>query len=250
MLYPCIFPLKYTTIRIFKVGVFMINLIIKDLKLQKKICIIGIAFYIFMIFSLGSASKNIPVEFSTLVFNSLYTLMAVYMVCLSVLYSDAYDEKNKSHIILNSLPINRGTIVISKYISLFIYLMIYLVSILIFSNVLKFVSPNLNSLNIVGILLSFMLAGLIFSIYYPLYFKIGRKLLGMYRLFIWSLVIIFPTIFSKLIKKVPLSTIQNFLNNIITNYKFYLIILSIIAVCAVILSCMLAIKLYNARDLD
>lgn len=237
-------------IRIFKVGVFMINLIIKDLKLQKRICIIGIAFYIFMIFSLTSISKNIPETFTTLVFNSWYTMMAVYMVYLSALYSDAYDEKNKSHIILNSLPINRSIIVISKYISLFIYLIIYLVSILIFSNILKFISPNLKSLNIVGILLSFIFVGVTFSIYYPLYFKIGEKILGMYRIFIWCLVIIFPTIFNKAIKKVPLSKIQNILNNITTNYKIYLTTLSVIAICLVILSCILSIKLYKDRDLN
>lgn len=237
-------------IRIFKVGVFMINLIIKDLKLQKKICIIGIAFYVFMIFSFASAGKNIPDSFTALVFNSWYALMAVYMVCLSVLYSDAYDEKNKSHIILNSLPISRGTIVISKYMSLFIYLIIYLVSILIFSSALKFVFPNLKSLNIVGILLSFIFVGLAFSIYYPLYFKIGQKMLGMYRVLLFCLLIIFPTIFSKIIKKVPLSKVQNILDNIKVNYKLYLTLLSIIAVCFIILSCMLAIKLYKNRDLN
>lgn len=231
-------------------GVFMINLIIKDLKLQKKICTIGITFYIFMIFSLGSASKDIPEEFSTLVFNGCYTLMAVYMVCLSVLYSDAYDEKNKSHVILNSLPINRSTIVISKYISLFIYLMIYLISILMFSNVLKFIFPNLNSLNIVGILLSFIFIGVIFSMYYPLYFKIGEKMFGVYRVLIWCSIVIFPTILSKTIKKAPLSAVQNMLNNIKVNYKLYLTSLSIMALCLVTLSCMLSIKLYTARDLD
>lgn len=250
MFYQCIFPLEYMITKIFKVGVFMINLIIKDLKLQKKICILGIGFYIFMIFTFVSASKSIPVSFNTLVFNIWYTVMAVYMVCLSVLYSDAYDEKNKSHIILNSLPLNRSTIVISKYISLLIYLIIYLTAILTFSNVLRFLFPNLVSLNIIGILLSLIFVGLTFSIYYPLYFKIGQKMLGMYRLFIWSALIIFPTVFNKIIRKIPLSKVQNILNNIKINYKLYLTSLSIMAICLVILSCILAIKLYSARDLD
>lgn len=228
----------------------MINLIIKDLKLQKKICIIGIAFYIFMIFSLGSASKSIPETFNSFIFNISYAFMTIYMVCLSVLYSDAYDEKNKSHIILNSLPLNRSTLVIAKYLSLFIYPIIYLTAILAFSNILRFLFPKLVPLNIIGILLSISFIGLAFSIYYPLYFKIGRKMLGIYRLFIWSLLIIIPTVFDKMIKKVPLSLVQDILNNIASNYKFYLTLLFIIAICLIILSCMLSIKLYKNRDLS
>lgn len=227
----------------------MINLIIKDLKLQKKICIIGIAFYIFMIFSFGSTGKSISETFSSFIFNIWYTFMTVYMVSLSVLYSDAYDEKNKSHIILNSLPLNRSTLVISKYLSLFIYLIIYLAAILVFSNIFRFLFPNLVSLNIIGILLPIIIIGLAFSIYYPLYFKIGRKMLEIYRLFIWSLLIILPTIFNKAIKKVPLSLLQDILSNITSNYKFYLALLSIITICFVILSCMLSMKLYKNRDL-
>lgn len=228
----------------------MINLIIKDLKLQKKICIIGIAFYMFMIFLLGSANKSIPETFSPFVFNIWYTFMIVYMVCLSVLYSDGYDEKNKSHIILNSLPLNRSTLVISKYISLLIYPIIYLAAILTFSNILGFLLPNLVPLNIIGILLPIIFIGLAFSIYYPLYFRIGRKMLEIYRLFIWSLLMILPTIFNKMIKKIPLSLVKDILNNITSNYKFYLALLFVITICLVILSCMLSVKLYKNRDLS
>ncbi len=52
--------------------------------------------------------------------NILYVLGMVILIFISVIYTNGYDDKYKSEIILNSFPIDRRDIVKGKYITLIV----------------------------------------------------------------------------------------------------------------------------------
>ena len=90
----------------------MLNLVIKDILVQKKIFIASILYIIFFVIAFQSLGMG------------MYTAAIVAIVYLMVSGGFAYDDKSKSDIMLNSLPIKRENIVMSKYISLFVYIAI------------------------------------------------------------------------------------------------------------------------------
>ena len=56
---------------------------------------------------------------------------------ISVIYTNGYDDKYKSEIVFNSLPIDRRNIVRSKYITLIIFILICCGIIILFTNILS-----------------------------------------------------------------------------------------------------------------
>ncbi len=91
----------------------MLNLSKKDLKLSKKINIFAVIYALF-IAAMGLTMPDHPVA------NILYVLGMVILIFISVIYTNGYDDKYKSEIILNSFPIDRRDIVKGKYITLIV----------------------------------------------------------------------------------------------------------------------------------
>ncbi|NSL50813.1 ABC-2 transporter permease [Calidifontibacillus erzurumensis] len=93
----------------------MYHLIKKDLLIQKKnlfiVCLL-------IIFFLATLSNIGPAGFTISVLAISYSLL----LCASQI-----DEKNNSDIVLISLPIKKQTIVLSKYISVYVYLLFAIV---------------------------------------------------------------------------------------------------------------------------
>jgi len=92
-----------------KDGNWMINLILKDVLIQKKIILFYIATLI--IYLLAGVPSLIPLGF-------LYSV-------IFILNAFAYDEKDNANILLNSLPYTRKEIVSSKYIGSLIFTTIF-----------------------------------------------------------------------------------------------------------------------------
>lgn len=164
----------------------MYNLIKKDILIQKKSILFAIV-YSFIIF----------VGMNDQIFNrGIYTAGCVAITYMLILGSIGYEEKNKSEIILNSLPVNRATIVCSKYLSVIVFI---LLSALLMS--LSGVLLNLTGLvqkvrlvsfsDIVGIFISI---GLLVSIYFPFIFKFGYTNMRIVNIFVFLFV--FFAIFS------------------------------------------------------
>ncbi|GIN92692.1 hypothetical protein J22TS1_37430 [Siminovitchia terrae] len=87
----------------------MYHLIKKDILMQKralKLSILLMIFFSFTLSNLGAAGLTIGI------------LAITYQL---VLGASALEDKNNSDIILISLPIKRTTIVLSKYVSIYIY---------------------------------------------------------------------------------------------------------------------------------
>lgn len=91
----------------------MINLIKKDLQVafsNRFTNIMLLLFFPFILFSLGSASTDVLFMFSTFIF--VFSLSKIAFV---------FEMRDKSHIFIQSLPVTKRDMVVSKYILIFIY---------------------------------------------------------------------------------------------------------------------------------
>ncbi|PKM86386.1 MAG: hypothetical protein CVU87_12260 [Firmicutes bacterium HGW-Firmicutes-12] len=143
----------------------MFKLILKDILLQKKMVFFGLAYSLFLL----------------IIFNNQVFAPAVYIVgsvataYMLVLGACAFDDKNKSDIILNSLPIKRKSIVQAKYISVFVFAVLSICTIGAIGAIMKVVGlpiPNryMNISDVVGALVSLALLA---TFYFPFYFRFG-----------------------------------------------------------------------------
>jgi len=101
----------------------MFNLILKDILIQKRNFLLGIFYILIMIFAFQQSG-------STMLSVIAFSYIMVQSAC-------AYDDKNKSDVLLNSLPLSRGTIVIARYISTFVFAAISIVYYIILSGIVN-----------------------------------------------------------------------------------------------------------------
>jgi len=141
----------------------MLNLVIKDILVQKKIFIASILYIIFFVIAFQSLGMG------------MYTAAIVAIVYLMVSGGFAYDDKSKSDIMLNSLPIKRENIVMSKYISLFVYIAIGTIAYIAVSFVISLLNTPIKTYPVtIELIVSAVLAvSLLNSISFPLIFKLG-----------------------------------------------------------------------------
>ncbi|WP_416197145.1 MAG: ABC-2 family transporter protein [Sporanaerobacter sp.] len=171
----------------------MFNLVKKDLKLSTKINIFAVVYAMFI----SAMGMNLPVDLPV---NIMYILGIINFVFVSVIYSIGYDDKNKSEVVLNSFPIDRVDIVRGKYVTLIIFILISVFT-LLFTNAIE--ALGLKSAgrpaDIWDIVAAMSLLLVFYSIYYPLYFKLGD--LRMFNSILWMLVFVGPTILGKIGRK-------------------------------------------------
>ena len=153
----------------------MISLIKKDFKLSFKINLFVIIYALFI--SAVGVYLNEP-----LVSNLLYAVSIVVLTFATVIFTNGYDDKNKSEIILNSLPLDRRNIVRSKYIIL----------ILIRLNVVD----GGGSVSLQSIIAAVNIVLLFYTIYYPFYFKLGEGLRS-FNAILWVFVMLGPTMLGR-----------------------------------------------------
>ncbi|NLO97420.1 MAG: ABC-2 transporter permease [Peptococcaceae bacterium] len=141
----------------------MFNLVLKDLLVLKKNFLFGIVYILIMIVAFQQIGGSMLAA-SIVVFS----YMMVQLAC-------AYDEKNKADILLNSLPLNRSTIVIARYISTFIFTAISIVYYLLLSGLIKVLHLPLKvyPVSLEGILGALFALILVCGIYLPIFFKMG-----------------------------------------------------------------------------
>ena len=143
----------------------MTSILIKDILLMKKNLwvVILYSFLVYMFNRSGAISGN-PI--TTGIFLITYMLL---------LYTTSYDDKNNSYILLSSFPVSRAQIVLSKYMSGFIFSLIASVFvpasgyILALSNIIS-TEPDVSLLAVSG---GLAMAALMNFLYLPVYFKFG-----------------------------------------------------------------------------
>lgn len=217
----------------------MFNLVLKDLLIQKKSFIVCILYAV--LFPIVFQHTNTP--------SMIFIAVPSCISYLLLMYACAYDDKNKSDMLLNSLPINRMDIIIAKYLSVFVFILIGLAASFIFNSILTLLGlihlPRfMNFEDILGCAISIILLS---SLYLPLFFKLGylksryiNTVLFMCAFFVPSLLIesVSKGSFSKFV--VYLNSQPNWLVS-----TFMLIILLIMMLVSLLLSS----KFYLNKDL-
>lgn len=215
----------------------MINLIKKDILIQKRtlpfLCIFVI------IFGLNSQINSQ---------GSLYILGVTigYILTIGAL---AYDETYKGNILINSLPLTRKDIVISKYIGIFFFTALSLIFLTFISLIVNIVgSSDLTiryiSFTDIKIITSTVL--ILSSIMIPLFLKFGTKL-G--KLFNFIVFFAFFSVSSFVMQNKDDSLVKNVSSFIVNNNGVNLTIIGIIILtCIYILSMYFSFKIYNNKD--
>lgn len=218
----------------------MLKLILKDFLIQKNFFIKYV-----LLFAIISIFATIDLEYK----NASLIVGSVSIAYILITTAFAIDDKSKGQVIINSLPISKVEIVISKYISIFIFSIVGMITMILVSIPFKLLNSSIlnNSLHLYDIKIIIIYTVVFFSINYPIYFKIGYVNASKFNIFMYLGGFFASYIFVKNSNIQPLKSIIYFLKNtneIILNI-IIILLLSIICISSIILS----IKFYIKRDL-
>lgn len=87
----------------------MYNLVVKDILVQKKQLIFAFVYILLIMVAFQSMGE------------AMFSAGVIAFTHMLLLTSCAYEEKNKTDVMLNSLPLKKSTIVLAKYLSVFVY---------------------------------------------------------------------------------------------------------------------------------
>ena len=182
----------------------MINLVIKDILIQKK------TFLFALFYTIVAATGFFTMNNNGFVLYELSPMVIIYMF---ITYAASYDDKNKSEFVLNSLPLKRNQIVISKYLSAFVFAaigVIYSISVGFLARTTGLISTRSISLfDVVSVLAS---ASIYSSMYFVMYFKFGGVKAN-------QIIVIVIIIFSS----IPLLVFANGNDNVLTKMYYFII---------------------------
>ncbi|WP_213818300.1 ABC-2 transporter permease [Garciella nitratireducens] len=140
----------------------MFSLIIKDLLLLKKIILWGLVYMIFF-----------SVAFQGLEGGAF--LFAVALTHVFIMTTSAYEDKNNADVLLNSLPLKKERIVVSKYISGwidFVISTVFYLEITFLIGIFK-IPLEMASITIMDFMIALFFISLLNAIYLPVFFKFG-----------------------------------------------------------------------------
>lgn len=162
----------------------MVNLIKKDMRVNfsNNFTIIIILFYFpLILLNLGAENTNMLFMFSGVSFAFILAIIPF-----------AYEIKDKCHIFIQSLPVTKKDIVISKYISIFINCVVGIVYTFVYMWIFNLI--GLINMNIIGIPIILSTLGftiLVLSISLPMQFRFTSMTANFLNMFFYMLIIIF-----------------------------------------------------------
>lgn len=220
----------------------MFNLVLKDFLIQKKTFLIAFVYsvFFFIVFR-GNVFKDF-----------VYIMGSVAIGYIYIMYTVNLDEKNKSYLIINSLPVTRRQVVMSRYL---FYIAVIFIGILIMSLVgmiLKTV-PGFSDLAYVkpqDFVTAFSMIGILASFHTPLAYKFGINAKYFDMAMFFGLFFA-PSLLADYIKRhSDMAAISYFINLIQSNPGLNIIGLLAIAFTLIIMAISLAIsiKIYENRD--
>jgi ABC-type transport system involved in multi-copper enzyme maturation permease subunit len=189
---------------------------------------------------------------STLTARGAYMFGGMSIAYLLIIYSNGYDEKNKSEIILNSLPVRRDSIVTAKYVSIFLFFLLGVAITGVAGAVITPMNiiPGMRFMRLSDVLGIFISVGLMYSVYYPLYFKFGSLKLKIFNIVIYMLFLFVPNILVSIIEENPNDNIVRKVISIIEwSPAWMLQIFTIIVIMIVLIVSMeMSIKIYRNKE--
>lgn len=218
----------------------MINLLVKDVLLLKKQLIFGFLYIIFLLFIFQNVEYGSPA-----IAMSVFTYMMVVTTC-------SYDDKNKSDVMLNCLPIRREKIVFTKYLSIFLYSALGAVTYVIFTGIIKaFQIPlKVYPMNIQGIVAGIIGVIFIFGIYFPVFFKYGYTRSRILSFLLFFCLFFGITYLIDAVKKAPENSVLRQISGLLQNKGdlFNAVMIIIIAVLLFIVSYLISVLFYKRRE--
>jgi len=150
----------------------MLNLVRKDLLLLKRSLWLSALYVLLALFVFRTMPGGAL---------SAATVGATYMFMIQAL---TQDDKNKSEIMLNSLPMRRQDIVLAKYLSVFIYAILVIIGCLLAQSVVSIIGipMPIDWISLEKITGALVAMAVLISIYFPIYFKFGylrSRMVGM-----------------------------------------------------------------------
>ncbi|MBX4261899.1 ABC-2 transporter permease [Clostridium estertheticum] len=224
----------------------MVNLVLKDILMQKKstkdlIIAILLNFSIICILQfLGAASVYILTP-------SIFAISLITSSC-------GFGEKNDVDRMINSLPVSRKEIVISKYLSSFVFLIIGIAITVLFSYIIKFseLSHINRFMNLTDIIIVSIFTVVYISVYLPIYLWLGyiksqliNKVLNYFIFICLIITVVMVTLIDNGNAK---DALMNFV--ILPNFELYMVISFLC--CSIILisiSIFTSFKVYINKDL-
>lgn len=218
----------------------MFNLIKKDFILSRKINIFAVIYGLFI----AAMGLTMP---DPLMSTLLYVFGMIILIFITVIYTNGYDDKYKSEIILNSLPMDRKNIVRAKYMALILFIVISCGTVLIFTNIiLKLgIASTGKGASIWNAIFVINISLIFYSIYYPIYFKVGEGLRS-FNTILWILMVIGPSVLSKLMEGLNnIGYLGKIIDMDINRINIYVLILSLIMFY---MSMKISEKIYRTRE--
>lgn len=224
----------------------MFNLVLKDILMQKKstkdlMIAILLNFIIICILQfLGAASVYILTP-------SIFAISLITSSC-------GFGERNDVDRMINSLPVNRKEIVISKYLSSFIFLIIGIVITIIFASIIKFsgLSHINRFMNLTDIIIVSIFTVVYSCVYLPIYLWLGYLKSQLINKVLNYFIFICVTITVGIVTLIDNGTAKDSLMNfvILPNFELYMV-MSFLC-CSIILisiSIFTSLKIYINKDL-
>ncbi|MBK5241174.1 ABC-2 transporter permease [Clostridium sp.] len=221
----------------------MFNLVVKDIAIQKKTLLYTFLYAVFA-----------PIAFFSMNLNgfALYVLPPMATTYMFISFAAKYDEKNKSEIIINSLPVKRDDIVISKYISIFVFATLGLVySILVgFLGKLTGLSMFDSSISLLHIVLVLASVCIFSSIFFPFYFRFGFIKMNFFNVLLVMLIVFLPATAIEYASSNPnnifVQKIHYFINTTSSFTQNSLAL--VIGLIIFLISLMISIHIYNNKE--
>lgn len=222
----------------------MNSLLLKDFFLLKKHLWFALFYSFIMFFIFGFQVSNVQ--------GMIYSIGATMISYTMLMYTTAYDDKNNSEVLINSLPLSRNKIVLSRYVSIFIFIVIGISSMVVAGYVLKTieiikVSWILRSEDILGAILG---SSFISFLYLPAYYKFGYVKAKFFNLLLFAVAFGLPMIIGTYLKGIEKPPwVDQLIANLISQSDFiiglYIIIFTIILG---LISYQLSITVYKKRE--
>lgn len=218
----------------------MYNLIIKDILIQKKQVAFSIAYMAFILVAFqGMGEAMLPMGLVAL----------TYMLSMT---SCGYEEKNKSDIMLNSLPVKRANIIAAKYMSVFVYFAMGMLVYALFSKIIIMAQIPLKTypITLEAFIGGFVAVSMMTGIWLPIYFKFGYMKLRVVNFVLFFLFFFGTSYLNKFFKENQNSQwVQNIINflNSQGNITIALIIFAMVIILLII-SYGLSVRFYSKRE--
>lgn len=220
----------------------MYSLIFKDLLLSKKIIPFAAIYGFFMILLFEN-----NMDLGNTAFISGIVAVS-YMLSIRAL---AYEDINKSEVMLLSLPVSRNKVVLAKYLSVIVYGLIGVLSYLIGVAIIFILNLPIKVVAITfeSIIGAIFALGIMFSVTFPLFFKYGYVKSKFFAMFIFLAVFFGVPNLINLFNIGKLDSINVIIAYVSTlSDRAIWIILLIITFLIVTISYNVSVKIYKSRE--